>query len=47
MGCRIRFVTEPSAVRLIESPRRRSLAPEMFLCSGRKVSQDHLSADGA
>jgi hypothetical protein len=34
MGCRIRFVSEPSAVELIESARPRSLAPETFLCSG-------------
>lgn len=37
MGCRIRFVTEPSVVGLIESARRRSLAPEMFSCSGEEA----------
>lgn len=35
MGCRIRFVSEPSAAGLIESALRRSLTPEMFLFWGR------------
>lgn len=42
-GCRIRFVTQPSAVGLIESARRRSLAPETFLFS-REEAPGHLSA---
>lgn len=47
MGCRIGFVTEPSAVRLIESARPDHSRRRCFSVLGKEVSQDRLSADGA